>query len=117
MNEGGRREGERRRGEETEREKKKEDKGRAGQKGGIRGAGMSERISSCGSLYDSTNLLLQYCNNGESAVLRPATRARLEESTVNLFRNVHNYSQKCIDNGCSLVLRGCRKKASENPPA
>ena len=26
---------------------------------------MSERIASCGSLYDSTNLLLQYCNNGE----------------------------------------------------
>lgn len=26
---------------------------------------MSERVASCGSLYDSTNLLLQYCNNGE----------------------------------------------------
>ncbi|XP_033487410.1 echinoderm microtubule-associated protein-like 2 isoform X2 [Epinephelus lanceolatus] len=27
---------------------------------------MSERISSCGSLYDSTNLLLQYCNNDDT---------------------------------------------------
>lgn len=26
---------------------------------------MSERVASCGSLYDSTSLLLQYCNNGE----------------------------------------------------
>lgn len=26
---------------------------------------MSERVASCGSLYESTNLLLQYCNNGE----------------------------------------------------
>lgn len=30
---------------------------------------MSERMASCGSLYDSTNLLLQYCNNGEAACL------------------------------------------------
>ncbi|XP_032367934.1 echinoderm microtubule-associated protein-like 2 isoform X2 [Etheostoma spectabile] len=27
---------------------------------------MSERIASCGSLYDSTNLLLQYCNNEDT---------------------------------------------------
>ncbi|XP_068440871.1 echinoderm microtubule-associated protein-like 2 isoform X2 [Clinocottus analis] len=27
---------------------------------------MSERIASCGSLYDSTNLLLQYCNNDDT---------------------------------------------------
>jgi hypothetical protein len=27
-------------------------------------AGMTDRVASCGSLYDSTNLLLQYCNNG-----------------------------------------------------
>lgn len=26
---------------------------------------MSDRVASCGSLYDSTSLLLQYCNNGE----------------------------------------------------
>lgn len=30
---------------------------------------MSERVASCGSLYDSTNLLLQYCNNGEDLLL------------------------------------------------
>lgn len=40
--------------------------GRAGRREGTRKEGMmSERIASCGSLYDSTNLLLQYCNNGE----------------------------------------------------
>lgn len=40
--------------------------GSAGRNEGIREEGrMSERIASCGSLYDSTNLLLQYCNNGE----------------------------------------------------
>lgn len=33
-----------------------------------RTVGMSERIASCGSLYDSTNLLLQYCNNGETLI-------------------------------------------------
>ncbi|TWW76830.1 Echinoderm microtubule-associated protein-like 1 [Takifugu flavidus] len=27
---------------------------------------MSERVASCGSLYDSTNLLLQYCNNDDT---------------------------------------------------
>ncbi|XP_028429494.1 echinoderm microtubule-associated protein-like 2 isoform X2 [Perca flavescens] len=27
---------------------------------------MSERMASCGSLYDSTNLLLQYCNNDDT---------------------------------------------------
>lgn len=38
----------------------------AGERDGISKEGrMSERIASCGSLYDSTNLLLQYCNNGE----------------------------------------------------
>lgn len=26
---------------------------------------MADRVASCGSLCDSTNLLLQYCNNGE----------------------------------------------------
>uniref|UniRef100_A0A671WED7 EMAP like 2 n=2 Tax=Sparus aurata TaxID=8175 RepID=A0A671WED7_SPAAU len=30
------------------------------------GGRMSERIASCGSLYDSTNLLLQYCNNDDT---------------------------------------------------
>ncbi|KAI9542163.1 Echinoderm microtubule-associated protein-like 1 [Dissostichus eleginoides] len=41
--------------------------GRAGKEAGVRGEGMmSERISSCGSLYDSTNLLLQYCNNDDT---------------------------------------------------
>lgn len=30
---------------------------------------MSERVASCGSLYDSTNLLLQYCNNGEPLLM------------------------------------------------
>uniref|UniRef100_A0A8C4F4L2 Echinoderm microtubule-associated protein-like 2 n=1 Tax=Dicentrarchus labrax TaxID=13489 RepID=A0A8C4F4L2_DICLA len=42
--------------------------GRAGKKEGKRGEGrMSERIASCGSLYDSsTNLLLQYCNNDDT---------------------------------------------------
>ncbi|XP_072308624.1 echinoderm microtubule-associated protein-like 2 isoform X1 [Eucyclogobius newberryi] len=29
---------------------------------------MSERVASCGSLYDSTNLLLQYCNNNDDTV-------------------------------------------------
>lgn len=36
-------------------------------KGEKRGTQMSERVASCGSLYDSTNLLLQYCNNGKAA--------------------------------------------------
>lgn len=46
---------------------------RAGGAEGRRGGGgerrrrMSERIASCGNLCDSTNLLLQYCNNGEMA--------------------------------------------------
>ncbi|XP_078103091.1 echinoderm microtubule-associated protein-like 2 isoform X2 [Sander vitreus] len=41
--------------------------GRAGKKEGTREEGrMSERIASCGSLYDSTNLLLQYCNNDDT---------------------------------------------------
>lgn len=34
---------------------------------------MSERVASCGSLYDSTNLLLQYCNNGEHISPRTIT--------------------------------------------
>lgn len=34
---------------------------------------MSERVASCGSLYDSTNLLLQYCNNGELLLISPRT--------------------------------------------
>lgn len=39
---------------------------RGGRPGKKKGKGrMSERVASCGSLYDSTNLLLQYCNNGE----------------------------------------------------
>lgn len=39
---------------------------REGGPGKKQGTGrMSERVASCGSLYDSTNLLLQYCNNGE----------------------------------------------------
>lgn len=39
---------------------------RGGRPGKHQGKGrMSERVASCGSLYDSTNLLLQYCNNGE----------------------------------------------------
>ncbi|KAG7259057.1 hypothetical protein CRUP_030043 [Coryphaenoides rupestris] len=41
-------------------------------------AGMTDRVASCGSLYDSTNLLLQYCNN-ETALntckVLPATKA------------------------------------------
>ncbi len=48
--------------------------GRAGEKEGIRKEGrMSERMASCGSLYDSTNLLLQYCNNGELLPFSPHT--------------------------------------------
>lgn len=46
--------------------------GRAGKEDGLRKEGMmSERIASCGSLYDSTNLLLQYCNNGELLLISP----------------------------------------------
>lgn len=52
---------------------------RAGRKEGIRKEGrMSERISSCGSLYDSTNLLLQYCNNGEPLLSPPHPTANIE---------------------------------------
>ncbi|CAJ1064906.1 echinoderm microtubule-associated protein-like 2 isoform X1 [Xyrichtys novacula] len=44
-------------------------RGRAGRKEGKRREGMmSERIASCGSLYDSSNLLLQYCNNNDDTV-------------------------------------------------
>ncbi|KAK5905270.1 hypothetical protein CesoFtcFv8_006751 [Champsocephalus esox] len=56
----------RRRGVKGEK-RSRERGGRAGKEAGVRGEGMmSERISSCGSLYDSTNLLLQYCNNDDT---------------------------------------------------
>lgn len=47
---------------------------RGGRPGKRQGKGrMSERVASCGSLYDSTNLLLQYCNNGEHISPRTIT--------------------------------------------
>lgn len=43
---------------------------------------MSERVASCGSLYDSTNLLLQYCNNGKLLLISPSTH--IPEQTQDL---------------------------------
>uniref|UniRef100_A0A3Q1HL04 HELP domain-containing protein n=1 Tax=Anabas testudineus TaxID=64144 RepID=A0A3Q1HL04_ANATE len=58
---------------------------------------MSERISSCGSLYDSTNLLLQYCNNDdtvsassnmdmEDRVSHLEQRLQLQEDEIHLLK-------------------------------
>ncbi|XP_023271829.1 echinoderm microtubule-associated protein-like 2 isoform X1 [Seriola lalandi dorsalis] len=72
--------------------------GRAGEKDGIRKEGrMSERIASCGSLYDSTNLLLQYCNNDdtvsassnmdmEDRVSHLEQRLQLQEDEIQLLK-------------------------------
>ncbi|CAI5692764.1 echinoderm microtubule-associated protein-like 2 isoform X1 [Oreochromis aureus] len=58
---------------------------------------MSERIASCGSLYDSTNLLLQYCNNDdtvsassnmdmEDRVSHLEQRLQLQEDEIQLLK-------------------------------
>nr|XP_020509148.1 echinoderm microtubule-associated protein-like 2 isoform X1 [Labrus bergylta] len=73
-------------------------RGRAGRKEGKRKEGMmSERIASCGSLYDSTNLLLQYCNNDdtvsassnmdmEDRVSHLEQRLQLQEDEIQLLK-------------------------------
>ncbi|KAL3991432.1 ovochymase [Sarotherodon galilaeus] len=58
---------------------------------------MSERVASCGSLYDSTNLLLQYCNNDdtvsassnmdmEDRVSHLEQRLQLQEDEIQLLK-------------------------------
>ncbi|KAM8853183.1 echinoderm microtubule-associated protein-like 2 isoform 1-T1 [Synchiropus picturatus] len=58
---------------------------------------MAERFSSCGSLYDSTNLLLQYCNNDdtvsagstldmEDRVSHLEQRLQLQEDEIQLLK-------------------------------
>ncbi|CAB1423819.1 unnamed protein product [Pleuronectes platessa] len=58
---------------------------------------MSERIASCGSLYDSSNLLLQYCNNDdtvsassnmdvEDRVSHLEQRLQLQEDEIQLLK-------------------------------
>ncbi|XP_041665597.1 echinoderm microtubule-associated protein-like 2 isoform X1 [Cheilinus undulatus] len=71
---------------------------RGTKKGGKRKEGMmSERIASCGSLYDSTNLLLQYCNNDdtvsassnmdmEDRVSHLEQRLQLQEDEIQLLK-------------------------------
>ncbi|XP_034557784.1 echinoderm microtubule-associated protein-like 2 [Notolabrus celidotus] len=71
---------------------------RGGRKEGKRREGMmSERIASCGSLYDSTNLLLQYCNNDdtvsassnmdmEDRVSHLEQRLQLQEDEIQLLK-------------------------------
>uniref|UniRef100_A0A7N6B7K6 HELP domain-containing protein n=2 Tax=Anabas testudineus TaxID=64144 RepID=A0A7N6B7K6_ANATE len=72
-------------------------KRRRGVKRGQRKGRMSERISSCGSLYDSTNLLLQYCNNDdtvsassnmdmEDRVSHLEQRLQLQEDEIHLLK-------------------------------
>ncbi|XP_076590964.1 echinoderm microtubule-associated protein-like 2 isoform X1 [Chaetodon auriga] len=73
--------------------------GRAGREEGLREEGrMSERIASCGSLYDSTNLLLQYCNNDdtvsassnmdmEDRVSHLEQRLQLQEDEIQLLKS------------------------------
>ncbi|XP_070826160.1 echinoderm microtubule-associated protein-like 2 isoform X1 [Chaetodon trifascialis] len=73
--------------------------GRAGRKEGLREEGrMSERIASCGSLCDSTNLLLQYCNNDdtvsassnmdmEDRVSHLEQRLQLQEDEIQLLKS------------------------------
>uniref|UniRef100_UPI0037E807B5 echinoderm microtubule-associated protein-like 2 isoform X2 n=1 Tax=Semicossyphus pulcher TaxID=241346 RepID=UPI0037E807B5 len=73
--------------------------GKAGKKEGKRKEGMmSERIASCGSLYDSTNLLLQYCNNDdtvsagsnmdmEDRVSHLEQRLQLQEDEIQLLKS------------------------------
>ncbi|XP_071393977.1 echinoderm microtubule-associated protein-like 1 [Centroberyx affinis] len=90
---------ERRTGEEEDsgRVWKKEDPGRKTEKG-KKERGMSERIASCGSLYDSTNLLLQYCNNDdtvsagsnmdmEDRVSQLEQRLQLQEDEIQLLKS------------------------------
>ncbi|GLD52777.1 echinoderm microtubule-associated protein-like 2 isoform X1 [Lates japonicus] len=73
--------------------------GRAGEREGIRKEGkMTERIASCGSLCDSTNLLLQYCNNDdtvsassnmdmEDRVSHLEQRLQLQEDEIQLLKS------------------------------
>ncbi|CAL8374416.1 unnamed protein product [Gadus morhua 'NCC'] len=60
-------------------------------------AGMTDRVASCGSLYDSTNLLLQYCNNDdtvsassnldmEDRVSQLEQRLQLQEDEIQLLK-------------------------------
>ncbi|KAK2846622.1 hypothetical protein Q5P01_009621 [Channa striata] len=70
----------------------------AGKREGVRTEGrMSERIASCGSLYDSTSLLLQYCNNDdtvsassnmdmEDRVSHLEQRLQLQEDEIQLLK-------------------------------
>uniref|UniRef100_A0A673B1D9 EMAP like 2 n=1 Tax=Sphaeramia orbicularis TaxID=375764 RepID=A0A673B1D9_9TELE len=71
--------------------------GRSGDLERSRTVGMSERIASCGSLYDSTNLLLQYCNNDdtvsassnmdmEDRVSHLEQRLQLQEDEIQLLK-------------------------------
>lgn len=69
---------------------------RAGGKEGVRGEGrMSERIASCGSLYDSTNLLLQYCNNGEPLLLSAQQAQHNTRPQLNLEGILHVLLNMC----------------------
>lgn len=66
--------------------------GRAGEE--IRKEGrMSERVASCGSLYDSTNLLLQYCNTGELLLISPQ---HTQQNTKADFESCFDGSLKCV---------------------
>ncbi|KAJ3590245.1 hypothetical protein NHX12_008199 [Muraenolepis orangiensis] len=54
--------------------------------------GMTDRVASCGSLYDSANLLLQYCNNAssnldmEDRVSQLEQRLQLQEDEIQLLK-------------------------------
>ncbi|XP_069390448.1 echinoderm microtubule-associated protein-like 2 isoform X2 [Paralichthys olivaceus] len=73
--------------------KRRQRPGRGAQRSGL----MSERIASCGSLYDSSNLLLQYCNNDdtvsassnmdiEDRVSHLEQRLQLQEDEIQLLK-------------------------------
>lgn len=58
--------------------------GEAGKEAGREGR-MSDRVASCGSLYDSTSLLLQYCNNGELLHDSPQTHTHTHNRNTTEF--------------------------------
>lgn len=69
---------------------------------------MSERVASCGSLYDSTNLLLQYCNNGELPLipLHHTQQGKIKNTAVQTAAQLSNFIQKNRENKqtCFCIL-------------
>lgn len=77
---------------------------RAGARDGISEEGrMSERIASCGSLYDSTNLLLQYCNNGE-LLLIALHQTQQKKTLVQTAQRIHLSHNLIMRRGVGLSV-------------